>query len=161
MQAFTKEQGLFELTLLNAELSNEQFDDLVVMGVSQGIPAEILTRLQSIWSFTKEVAGEVVAIGKIVVQKIFAFLKANPNLSIGLALGAALGALVTGIPFLGPLLAPLSTSLSMLYGAAVGATLDAGGIPSDPFVAAMHLASKFFELLKDILLSIKDYLVGS
>ncbi|MNR53260.1 hypothetical protein D3C85_1732470 [compost metagenome] len=56
------------------------------------------------------------------------------------------------------MLAPLSTALSMLYGAAVGATFDAGGVPSDPYVAAAHLAKKFFELIQEIFLSITDYI---
>ncbi|MNT27814.1 hypothetical protein D3C72_1634580 [compost metagenome] len=157
MQVLSKEQGVFELTLLNAELSRDQFDDFVVMGVSRGIPVEIMTRLQGMWNLTKEIAGEVVAIGKIVVRKIFEFLKANPNLSIGIALGAAVGALISGIPFIGPLLAPLSAGLSMLYGAAVGSTLDQGVQSNDPFVAATLLARKFFELIQSIFLSIKEY----
>lgn len=157
MQVLSKEQGVFELTLLNAELSRDQFDDFVVMGVSRGIPIEIMTRLQGLWNLTKEIAGEVVAIGKIVVRKIFEFLKANPNLSIGIALGAAVGALISGIPFIGPLLAPLSAGLSMLYGAAVGSTLDQGVQSNDPFVAATLLARKFFELIQSIFLSIKEY----
>ncbi|MNR40060.1 hypothetical protein D3C85_1583190 [compost metagenome] len=116
-----------------------------------------MTRLQGLWNLTKEIAGEVVAIGKIVVRKIFEFLKANPNLSIGIALGAAVGALISGIPFIGPLLAPLSAGLSMLYGAAVGSTLDQGVQSNDPFVAATLLARKFFELIQSIFLSIKEY----
>ena len=36
-------------------------------------------------------AGEIIAIGRIVVQQIFDFLKANPKLTIGLAIGAAIG----------------------------------------------------------------------
>jgi hypothetical protein len=157
MQVLSKEEGVFELTLLNAELSREQFDDYLIMGVSRGIPVEIMTRLQGLWNLTKEIAGEVVAIGKIVVRKIFEFLKANPNLSIGIALGAAVGALISGIPFIGPLLAPLSAGLSMLYGAAVGSTLDQGVQSNDPFVAATLLARKFFELIQSIFLSIKEY----
>jgi hypothetical protein len=161
MQALTKEQGLFELTLLNAEMSREQFDDFIVVGLNRGIPAEIITRLQGLWDVTKEVAGEVVAVGKIIVQKIIEFLKANPKLSVGLALGAAVGALIAGIPFLGPLLAPLATGLSMLYGAAVGAAKDAGADSSDTYEAVLSLAKKFFELLQNIMVSIKDYFVGS
>lgn len=157
MQVLSKEQGVFELTLLNAELSREQFDDFVIMGVSRGIPVEIMTRLRGLWNLTKEIAGEVVAIGKIVVRKIFEFLKANPNLSIGIALGAAVGALISGIPFIGPLLAPLSAGLSMLYGAAVGSTVDQGHPSSDPYTAAAQLARKFFELIQSIFLSIKEY----
>ncbi len=157
MQDLTKEQGLFELTLLNAEMSREQFDDFIVMGLNRAIPAEIITRLQSLWDFTKEIAGEVVVIGKIIVQKIIEFVKANPKLAIGLALGAAVGALIASIPFLGPLLAPLSTGIAMLYGAAVGSAKDVGVDSSDTYESALNLAKKFFELLQGIMVSIKDY----
>lgn len=157
MQALTKEQGLFELTLLNAEMSREQFDDFLVAGLNRGIPAEIITRLQSLWDFTKKIAGEVVVVGKIIVQKIIEFLKANPKLAIGLALGAAVGALIAGIPFLGPLLAPLATGISMIYGAAVGAAKDAGADSSDTYESVLNLAARFFELLQGIMVSIKDY----
>lgn len=157
MQALTKEQGLFELTLLNAEMSREQFDDFLVFGLNRGIPLEVITRLQSLWNFTKKVAGEVVVVGKIIVQKIIEFLKANPKLAIGLALGAAVGALIAGIPFLGPLLAPLATAISMIYGAAVGAAKDAGADSSDTYESVLNLAARFFELLQGIRVSIKDY----
>lgn len=157
MQALTKEQGLFELTLLNAEMSREQFDDFLVFGLNRGIPLEVITRLQSLWNFTKKVAGEVVVVGKIIVQKIIEFLKANPKLAIGLALGAAVGALIAGIPFLGPLLAPLATAISMIYSAAVGAAKDAGADSSDTYESVLNLAARFFELLQGIMVSIKDY----
>lgn len=159
MAALTKERGMFELTLLNAEVSQAEMDDVLVFGLNRGIPPEIMTRLESLWRVTKTIAGQVVAVGKIVVLKIFEFLKANPNLTIGIALGAAVGVLIAGIPLLGTLLAPLSTALSMAYGAAVGAAFDAGGIPSDPYIAASHLAKKFFELIQEIFMAVKDYLV--
>lgn len=159
MAALTKERGMFELTLLNAEVSQAEMDDVLVFGLNRGIPPEIMTRLESLWRVTKTIAGQMVAVGKIVVLKIFEFLKANPNLTIGIALGAAVGVLIAGIPLLGTLLAPLSTAISMAYGAAVGATIDAGGVPSDPYIAAAHLAKKFFELIQEIFMAIKDYLV--
>lgn len=156
MTDLTKERGMFELTLLNAEVSREQLDDVLVIGLNRGIPPEIMTRLESVWGMTRTIAGEVVAIGKIVVMKIFEFLKANPNLTIGIALGAAVGALISGIPFLGALLAPLVSALSVLYGAAVGAAKDEGADGSDPYAAVAHLAKKFFELIRAIFSSVKD-----
>lgn len=161
MTELTREQGMFELTLLNAEVSREQLDGVLIAGLDRGIPPEIMTRLESLWEMTKVIAGEVVAVGKIIVVKIFDFLKANPNLTLGIALGAAVGALIAGIPFLGSMLAPLSTVLSMVYGAGVGATIDAGGIPSDPYVVVAYLAKKFFELIQCIFLSVKDYFIAA
>ncbi|WP_273648643.1 hypothetical protein [Pseudomonas aeruginosa] len=46
MQQLTTAQGAFELTLLNAECARDQFDDLVIEGLSLGIPAEIMTVLR-------------------------------------------------------------------------------------------------------------------
>lgn len=158
MAALTKERGMFELTLLNAEVSQAEMDDVLVYGLNRGIPPEIMTRLESLWRVTKTIAGEAVSIGKIVVLKIFEFMKANPNLAIGLALGAAVGVLVAMIPLLGALLAPLAGAVSMIYGGIAGASQDAGEAPSDLFSGAMQLARKFLELFQDIILAVKDYL---
>ncbi|HBO7163476.1 TPA: hypothetical protein L4967_004945 [Pseudomonas aeruginosa] len=157
MQVMTKEQGAFELTLLNAECSRDRFDDLLIEGLNLGIPTELMTRLEPIWSTTKQVAGEVVTIGRIVVRQILAFIKAHPGIAIGVAVGAAIGGLTSAIPFIGPLLAPIATSAAMLMGAAVGATVDVGSPTSDPLVAAIQLARKFFEFLQSVFLAVKDH----
>lgn len=160
MSRLTKEQGAFELTLLNAEMTQEQLDNVMIQGLNMGIAPEIMTRIKSLWSITQLVAGEVIAVGKIIALKIFEFLKANPNLTIGLALGAAVGVLVAGIPFLGALLAPLTTAISMIYGAAVGAARDDGNSSSDAFIVISLLAQKFFKLIHEIFMSVTDYFVA-
>jgi len=149
--------ALFELTMLNAETLQANFDDVVVEGVKRGIPPELLTRMRVLWDQTKFIAGEVVAFGKIIVQKIVAFLLANPKLTIGLAIGAAVSVLIAGIPFIGPFLAPFSTSISTLYGAGVGASLQQGDFSGSPMSAAIALATKFFELISMIFSGIKEY----
>lgn len=154
---FSSEQALFELTLLNAESSKSEFDDVVISGLKRGIPPEILTRLKELWQHTKVVAGEVVAIGKIIVQKIIDFLLANEKLAIGLAIGAAVSVLIAGIPFLGPLLAPISTLVATLYGAGVGAAMQQGDYSGSPFTAAIELATKFFELMRTIFEAVAPY----
>jgi hypothetical protein len=157
MQVLTREQGVFELTLLNAEHAQGQLDDIMVEGLALGIPAEVMTRLESLWSVTKTIVGEVIAIGRIIVTQLFAFLRAHPSIAIGVVLGAAVGALTAGIPFIGPLLAPIAASASILSGAAIGATVDAGAPSSDPLVAVTQLARSFFELLQSIFLAVRDY----
>lgn len=157
VQALKPEQGMFELTLLNAEISTTSFDDTVVDALDRGIPPELVTRLKELWEQTKLIAGEIVAIGKIIVRQIIDFLKANPKLTIGLALGAAVGALVGGVPLIGPLLQPLSTMIATLYGAGVGAALQNGDSSGSPFTAAIELAKKFFELLMNILNAVAGY----
>lgn len=50
----TPEQGLFELTLLNAENAGSNFEDVILEGINRGIPPEILTRLKELWERTSD-----------------------------------------------------------------------------------------------------------
>jgi hypothetical protein len=150
-------QALLEITLMNAESSDANFDDVVIESLKRDIPAEIVTRLAELWSQTKVVAGEVIAVGKIIVRKIVDFLLANPKLTIGIAVGAALTVLVSGIPFIGPLIAPMTATLSTLYGAGVGAAMQKGDYSLSPYSAAIELAHKFFELFTAIFNGISEY----
>lgn len=150
-------QALFELTMQNAEASDWSFDDVVVEGLKHNIPAEIMTRLAELWEKTKVIAGEVVAVGKIIVRKILDFIMANPGLSVGIALGAALTILVAGIPFIGAWLAPMVGAVSMLYGAGAGAAIQNGEDPLNPLVVARTLARKFFDLFLAIFTGIQEY----
>lgn len=151
------EVALFELSMLNAERIQSEFDDVVVEGVKRGIPLEILTRLKDIWEATQDIAGEIIAIGKIIVMAIIDFFKANPTLTSGMALGAAVSSLVLMIPVIGPLLLPLTTLVASVYGAGVGAAMQEGDYSASPITAAIALANKFFEMLIKILRGISEY----
>lgn len=155
--ALKPNQGMLELSLMNAEASSVQFDDVVVEALNRGIPPELVTRLKELWEKTKVVAGEIVAIGKIIVRQIIEFLRQNPKLTIGMALGAAVAALIGGIPFIGTLLQPLATLIATVYGAGVGAAMGKGDNSGSPLSAAIALAEKFFELLRNILNSVAEY----
>jgi hypothetical protein len=149
--------ALIELTLLNAEYFDDEFDDMLITGLKRDIPPEVLTRLLELWIQTKEVAGDVIAIGKIIVRKIIDFLLENRQLTMGMALGAALGVLVSSIPVIGPFLAPLVATVSMLYGASVGANMQKGNFATTPVTEAIELASLFFELLVAIFNGVAEY----
>ena len=153
----TEEQAMLELSMLNAERAQYEFDEIVVEGLKRGIPAEILTRLQQIWDATQEIAGEVVAIGKIIVIEIMNFLKANLTIAAGIAIGAAVSSLLLMIPFIGPLLLPLTTLLATLYGAGVGAAMQKGDYSASPLTAAIALADKFFEVFILIMKAVSQY----
>ena len=153
----SSEQALFELSMLNAERLQFEFDDVVVEGVKRGLPTEILTRLKDIWEATQDIAGEIIAIGKIIVMAIIDFFKANPTLTAGMVLGAAVSSLVLMIPFLGPLLLPLTTLVASVYGAGVGAAMQEGNYSASPITAAIALANKFFEMLIMILKGISEH----
>jgi sorbitol-specific phosphotransferase system component IIBC len=78
-----------------------------------------------------------------------------------MALGAAVAAMVGGIPLIGPLLQPLAVLIGALYGAGIGAAIENGDHSGSPLSAAIALADKFFELLKNILNSVAAYLSGN
>jgi hypothetical protein len=155
--AITAEQAMFELTLRNAEQSRQTFDDVVVEGLLGGLPVELLTRLEALWAETRVIAGEIVAIGRIVISEIIAFFKSNPRLTVGIALGAAVGLLIGAIPFIGPLLAPIAMVLGPIYGAGIGATAQRGSASASPLAGAMALARNFFELFVAILNAVSKY----
>ena len=102
------------------------------------------------WQLTRRVAGEIVEIGKLIVDEILKFLEANQGMAVGIAIGAAVGALVALIPIVGPILAPLAVTLGALYGAGVSAAIQGGDRTGSPSAAAVALAKKFFELFAAI-----------
>lgn len=151
------QEGMFQLTLTNAEASHLAFDDVVIESIKRGIPPELITRLSELWQVTKVLGGEVISIGKIIVKAIFDFLAANPKLTIGIAIGAAISLFVSSIPFIGPILAPFATTLSMMYGGGVGAAMQNGDFSMSPFSAGIELAHKFFEAIVAIFNAIASY----
>jgi len=156
-QSFSPQEGLLELSMLNAEVKEQDFTETMVELLNRNIPTEIVTRLKELWEATKTLAGEVIRIGKIIVQKIVDFVRANPNLVVGLALGAAVSSLVGMVPLIGPALQPIATVIGSIYGAGVGSQMDSGQ-PVDPLVAgAIKLAKEFFELLASIFNAVKEY----
>jgi hypothetical protein len=156
-QTLKPEQGMVEVMLMNAEASTAHFDDVAVDLIYRGMPSELVTRLRELWEQTKSIAGEIVAIGKIIVLQIVDFLKKNPKLPVGLALGAAVASLIGGIPFFGAMLQPVAMTVAALYGAGVGAAMEKGDNSGSPFSAAIELALKFFELFKNILNSVANH----
>ncbi|MDP2829484.1 MAG: hypothetical protein Q8O37_12860 [Sulfuricellaceae bacterium] len=135
------ELALLELTLLNAESSDQDFYDFVQEGQQQhGIPLEILTRMKGLWEQTKMVAGEVIAVGKIIIMKIIEFFKAHPELVASLAIGAAVYLLSHAIPIIGPLLAPLLAAVTAIYAFGTQVTFD----------EAIGAAKDFFALIVGI-----------
>lgn len=156
--AMTPAQANMDLTLLNAEAESISSSDLYLWLRESGLPSEVAIRLKGLVDMTANVANRTIAIGKIIILKIIEFVKAHPNLAIGIALGAAIGALVLMVPFLGPLLAPFTVAIGATLGALAGQRLDSrekGDFPEgSPLISipqdAIEVAKAFFQLLIDI-----------
>lgn len=154
MAAITSQEALLDISIMNAEASNTSFTDIFIQLSNEGLPAEVITRMEGIWKTTKVISGEVIQIGKIIVLKIFEFIKANIGLALGLAIGAAISAMVGMIPFIGPWLQHLVEPLLLSLSAFMGYTVETG---DSPFEAAITLAKNFFKLLAETFNAIQEY----
>jgi hypothetical protein len=153
-----------QLALLNSSAANLEKRDFIVRFTNAGLPQEIVVRLDEWWDTTKIVAGEIINIGRIVIQKIWEFVAANPNMLIGAAVGAAIGALVGLVPFIGPMLAPAGMTIGAVLGGIWGFESDRENrgeiIKRGPIGVAENLvgmAQEFFKLFAGILIALKEY----
>jgi hypothetical protein len=153
-----------QLALLNSSAAKLEKRDFIVRFTNAGLPQEIVTRLDDLWDKTKKVGGEVINIGRILIEKIWEFVAANPNMLIGMACGAAVGALANLIPFIGPFLAPTAMAIGAIVGGIWGFEQDRANrgevIKKGPIGIAEDLvamAKEFFKLFAGIMIALKDY----
>ncbi|WP_029407289.1 hypothetical protein [Thiomicrorhabdus sp. Milos-T2] len=151
-------EAKLELAILETDVVETNRADFVTYLTNSGIPQEIINRVTQLWDVTKRIGEEVVSIGKIIIFKIWEFLKANPHLSAGMALGASVSIL---IPFVGPILAPLATAVGALLGVRLDNYSD-GNEMANNMTGVAHeavlLAKKFFDLFVEIVDAVKVYL---
>jgi len=154
-----------EVSMLHADANTFNFSEIAVDLATRKLPLEVVTRLQSLWDTTKIIAGEVITTGRIIVLKIWEFIKENTNMAIGVVIGAAIGALVGLIPFIGPLLAPIAMAIGATVGGLTGGRMDdiAKGVnvTNTMFEDLISAAKKFYALLAEIFNALKEnYLKG-
>lgn len=123
-QVISPAQANIELSLWNAEAEAMSSSDFYLWLSESGLPSEFAIRLKALADETIKVVDRVISIGKIILMKIIEFVKAHPNLAIGVAIGAAIGFLVSMVPFLGPILAPIVAAAGIVIGAIAGNGLD-------------------------------------
>ncbi|MNR40436.1 hypothetical protein D3C85_1587220 [compost metagenome] len=107
---------------------------------------------------TKRMAGESVAIGKIILMKVFEFVENNPKVFVGAAVGAAFSVLASGIPFVGAIIAPYVAAIGALTGAAVGAAMQTPKADGSIESGLITLAESFFGLFVAIFKAVKSHL---
>ncbi len=88
----TPAQANLELAILNAESESMSSSDFYAWLKEMGLPDEVAIRLKGVAEITAKVERRVINVGKIVLVKIIEFVKAHPNMAVGIAVGAALGA---------------------------------------------------------------------
>ncbi len=149
-------QALLQLNLMQAEAPAATFEAFAAEAARSDLPAELLTRLKPIWTACRRIGTEVIEVGKIVLVKVLEFLRAHPAIQWGLLLGAAVSLLVAAIPFLGAVLAPLISFVGPFSGMALGASVDAGELPTDLLGGMYRLAQRFFGLMLDVFVTLRE-----
>ena len=127
-----------------------------------GLPPEVAIRLKDMISVTRQIAGKAISLGKVIVIKLIEFVKAHPNMAVGIALGAMVSSLIISIPLLGPLLAPVLAPLGIVIGAVAGHRLDmaiGGRMNGDIGIIeitqdVIEIARSFFQLFINTLLAL-------
>ena len=152
--ALSLPQANLKMALWQVDADAMSSSDLYVWLNDIGLPHEVTLRLHELATYTKKAANKVLLIGKILLIKIIEFVKAHPNLAIGVAVGVAVEILANSIPFVGPLLAPLATALGIPIGAIAGHRLDRGKEMSDGIIGIVQeiieIAKAFFQLMIDV-----------
>ena len=156
-KALTPAQANLELAILNAEAEYVSSANFYAWLKDLGLPDEVAIRLKSVAEITAEVGKRVINVGKLILMKIIEFVKAHPNMAVGIAIGAAIGVLVNTVPLIGPFLAPIASMLGVAILGLAGHRLDkasTGQLQKSGLVAlgqdVVEVASVFFKLLIDI-----------
>ncbi|MBE9231435.1 hypothetical protein IQ231_06965 [Cuspidothrix issatschenkoi LEGE 03284] len=151
----TTGQAKLKITLWNAEAESTSSSDLYLWLQEIGLPEEVVTRLHEMIRNTIRVGKKVVSIGKVVLIKIFEFVKAHPLLVTGVGIctvvACAIYSLTISIPFLGQFLEPAARALGIgivTTGAVIGHILDKQftGVGEN----IVEVAREFFQLLTDV-----------
>jgi hypothetical protein len=119
-----KNKATYEVLLLQSEASGLEKIEAMAFLSNQGVPLEVLTRMDSLWEQTAMVVNQVLHIGKIIIMKLIQFIRENPNMLIGLAVGIGLGILSASVPFIGIFIAPVITVVFSVMGILRGHRLD-------------------------------------
>lgn len=160
----TRPQASLELAIWQAEADSVDSSELYIWLRELGLPPEVALRLKELVSFTKQIGGKLISLGKVIVIKLIEFVKQHPNLAAGVALGGIFSSLIASIPFLGPVLAPIALPLGITVGAIAGHRMDMAengrGNSKINVVEitqeVIEIARAFFQLFIDTILALTD-----
>ena len=129
------------------------------LGIPESMQGEFASVILKIYEITIKVKNEVVAFGRILINKLIEFIKENKKVIIGAFIGFIFGIALSFIPFIGPIIANFAPLLGAAYMKAKemgeNGKIDASeSTLGQLFKGATEIVSKFYELVEDI---IKDY----
>ncbi|MBA4013245.1 MAG: hypothetical protein C0481_15370 [Phenylobacterium sp.] len=88
------------------------------------VSADIKLLLENLLEITHTVGSKIVQVGAKILESIFDFAKAYPNIALGVAAALVISFLINSIPLLGPALSTILTPLLLILGIGLGALND-------------------------------------
>lgn len=85
------------------------------LGIPESMQGEFASVILKIYEITIKVKNEVVAFGRILINKLIEFIKENKKVIIGAFIGFIFGIALSFIPFIGPIIANFAPLLGAAY----------------------------------------------
>lgn len=152
-----------ELEVLDAQAAKVERIDVVTELTNLGLSQEGVARMEHLWDQKRVIDDQVFNVGRVFVIEILNFVRANPNMAIGVAVGASVGALAKLIPYLESLLAPVAVFFGAAAGTALGSQIDRGrssnGIVFVVGEEMIEMAKHFYGLVAAIFNALQNELV--
>ena len=123
--------------------ANEELRDRLL---GMGLHREVVEKLVDLFGKTVKVGNRLFQIGKMIVMKMWHFVKKYPKLSAGLALTAAIFFLSNSVPFIGPILAPVFAALAAIgYARKAGIGEELKTLIRESFQWLVDVFNRFFQ----------------
>lgn len=150
-------KGHLELVLLNSRAVEATEEEFISRLRCRSIPQIVEVELRRMWDQTRVCGGELIHIGRVILEETAAFVEAHPYEDAGAAIGAVVTAILDLVPFLEPLLCSSAITLGELgyhkqyYDTGDGRNLFGEAKDSlRHFATVLHANKDFFPVLPDM-----------
>lgn len=131
-------------------------------GIPERFHKDFASIMHKIYEITIKVKNEVIAFGRILINKLIEFIEENKKVIIGAFIGFIVGIALSFIPFIGPIIANFAPFLGAAY-AQAQKMIENGKIDASEstlgqlFKGATEIVSKFYKLVEDIIKAYNAY----
>ncbi len=150
MSAKANMAAIINLNNLNTEAKGFEQNDFLIWLLENGVPQEIVMRLEELWNFTQKIGKKCYSIGKIIALRICAFAEKHKEFSKVIAIAVACSVIIEFVPYLGWLLAPIVQFCALWIGLPLAVFFDLKEKKGKTIRKIKILAMDFFEIFKHI-----------
>lgn len=150
-------KGHLELMLLNSRAVESTEDEFFSRLLRRSTPKAVQTEFRRMWNETRVCGGQLIHIGRVIMEEVAGFVEAHPYEDSGASIGASVTSMLEVIPFLQPLLESSVKALAQsgytgeYFQKGEGQKLAAEAKSSlKQFAIVLHGNKAFFPVLNDM-----------